>query len=244
MIAVGPSVELSALDGHRFGVAIARTEGVTEADVAGVIQRCRELGAQMLIARCAVGDLAAVQALEAAGFRLMDAQVTYVGPATRVESDPRLRELGTGDVDAIVDIAARSFTGYAGHYHADSRLAADAANAVYPSWAERCCSGIAAERVVVAEVHGQVVGFSAFARAGEGEGRLVLGAVVPEARGQRLYAAMAMYGRAWCQRVALARLTAITQTSNFAAQQSWIRAGMLPRDASYTFHGWLDEVRV
>ncbi len=231
---------LSGIDSERFGIPIARATDVGPGEIQGILDWCRRAGIAMLIARCPAGALGTVHEFEDAGLRLMDAQVSYGGLARTGARDARLRPLEPDDVQGVRAIAARSFTGYAGHYHADRRLPITTCNLVYPSWATRCCSGEAADHVVVAEVDGRVAGFSAFAKVGTDEGRLVLGAVLPEARGQRLYGAMADYGLDWCQRQGLRRMSAVTQTTNFAAQLSWIRAGMLPQDAWYTFHGWLD----
>ena len=239
-VAAIPGVERSDIDSARFGVEIARADMLGPGEISRALSWCRDEGIDMLIARCPAGDMVTVHEFEEAGLRLMDAQVRFVGAAgSATGPDRRLRPARPEDGGRIVEIAAGSFAGYAGHYHADPRLPAPLSALVYPSWAGRCCSGEAADHVVVAEVEGTVVGFSAFARAGPGEGRLVLGAVAPEARGGRLYRAMALHGRDWCEREGLGRLSAITQTVNIAAQQSWIGAGMLPDSVWYTFHGWL-----
>lgn len=229
----------SAIDSDRFGISVARADAVGRGEIGPILDWCREERIAVLFARCQGGDLGTVQELEAAGLRLMDAQVRF-GAATRSHiPDPRLRPLRPGDRHDVMAVAARSFQGYAGHYHADPRLPAALCDLVYQSWAERCCSGEAAEHVVVAEADGRVVGFSAFAAPSPAEGRLVLGAVLPSARGGRLYSAMAAYGLDWLSRQGVGRMSAITQVPNLAAQRSWVAAGMLPEATSYTFHGWL-----
>ncbi|HKF18714.1 MAG TPA: GNAT family N-acetyltransferase [Candidatus Dormibacteraeota bacterium] len=236
------AVYRSEIDSERFGVCIARAETVTGDLLPQILDDCSRAGVRMLIARCAGADLPSLQAMERAGFLLMDAQVKYerrlVGP--EAAGGALVRPLRPGDVGAVVAIARESFGGYAGHYHADQRLPRELCDEVYPSWASRCCSGEAADHVVVAEVDGRVAGFSAFQRLNEAEARLQLGAVAPWARGHQLYTTLTFAGMAWCGEQRLSRMSAITQTTNLAAQQSWIRSGMMPVDAWYTFHRWFD----
>lgn len=232
----------SEIDSERFGVCIARAETVTDDALPQVLDDCGRAGVRMLIARCAGADLPSLQAMEQAGFLLMDAQVKYERRLVGPEAADRalVRPLRPGDVAAVVAIAREAFGGYAGHYHADRRLPRERCDEVYPSWAGRCCSGEAADHVVVAEVDGRVAGFGAFQRLDEAEARLQLGAVAPWARGHRLYTTLTFAGMAWCREQGLSRMSAITQTTNLAAQQSWIRSGMLPVDVWYTFHRWFD----
>jgi len=236
-----PRVVRSEIDSDRFGFPIARVDDVRCGQIQTVLERCQREGIVMVIVRCDGGDIDTVHDLEDAGLRLMDAQIRFTAEAdANLVADPRLRPFRSGDLDGVVAIAKRAFTGYAGHYHADQRLAPELCDLVYPSWAARCCSGDAADHVIVAESAGRPVAFTAFSRVNGDEGRLVLGAVLPEARGERLYAAMTSYGLWWCGTQGLRRITAVTQTANIAAQQSWARAGLLPDSVSYTFHGWLD----
>ena len=232
----------SPIDSERFGMCIARAESVTSDALPQLLDECGRAGVRMLIARCGATDLPSLQAMERAGFLLMDAQVKYERLLDGSESvhQTTVRPLRSGDAEEVVAIARESFGGYAGHYHADQRLPREHCNEVYPSWARRCCLGEAADHVVVAEVDGRMAGFSAFQRLEQAEARLQLGAVAPWARGRRLYAKMALAGMAWCHEQGLSRMSAITQTTNFAAQHSWIRSGMVPLDVWYTFHRWFD----
>lgn len=236
------AVHGSAIDSERFGLCIARAESVTSDVLPQVLDECGRACVRMLIARCAGTDLPSLQAMERAGFLLMDAQVKYERRLAGSESADQapVRPLRPGDAEAVVAIARESFGGYAGHYHADQRLPRERCDEVYPSWARRCCLGEAADHVVVAEVDGRVAGFSAFQRLNQAEARLQLGAVAPWARGRRLYMKMALAGMAWCLVQGLTRMSAITQTTNLAAQHSWIRSGMIPVDVWYTLHRWFD----
>lgn len=241
--AVVTSWAASPLDTDRFGVRTARFGAITADELPGLIASCRDAGIVLVIARCSAAEIALAQAMEEAGLRLMDSQVLFAraldveAPRPRVE----VRQANAGDLRAIVDIARASFTGYAGHYHADRRLPRPLCDEVYASWAERCCRAEAADIVLVVERDGRLAGFSAFAMVGDGEARLQLGAVASWARGHQLYTEMALAGMGWARDAGAKSMSAITQTTNLSAQHSWLRAGMTPRDYWHTFHGWLDD---
>lgn len=233
--------EISPLDVERFGVRTARAGSVTVDELPGVLASCRDAGIELLIARCPAVDIALAQAMEREGLRLMDSQVRYVRPLEVAAPKPRVsvRQLSSADVEAVVELARDSFTGYSGHYHADPMLPRHLCDEVYPSWAERCCRGDAADTVLVVDLQGRLAGFSAFGILADREARLQLGAVADWARGHQLYTEMALAGMAWAREAGAVSMTAVTQTTNLAAQHSWLRAGMTPRDFWYTFHGWL-----
>ncbi len=200
---------------------------------------CRREAVQLLIARCRVDDIRAAQAMEEAGFRLMDTWVRYVGPLLPPAAANGIREARPGDLDQIEAIARVAFHAYRGHYHADPRLDPAAADEVYVSWTRRCATGEAADVVLVAERDGRVAGFSALRMADAQTGELVLGAVHPASRGRGLYRAMSLNGMAWTARRGGVRFAAATHLSNLAAQKAWARLGMMPEAAAFTFHNWL-----
>jgi hypothetical protein len=234
--------EISEMDAERFGVRTARASAITAEELPGILTTCREAGVQLLIARCPAADLGAAQAMESAGLRLMDTQVLYIRHLAAAAPRPRFafRQHRPADTSSLVEIARAAFTGYSGHYHADPRLPRPLCDEVYASWAERCCTGDAADTVLVAELDGRPAGFSAFGMVADGEARLLLGAVADWARGQQLYTEFALAGMAWARDAEAREISAITQLTNLPAQRSWLRAGMVPQDSWYTFHGWLD----
>jgi RimJ/RimL family protein N-acetyltransferase len=139
---------------------------------------------------------------------------------------------------AVVEVTALCFKGFRGHYHADPRLDGEQCDAVYPSWASRCCAGDTADIVLVVEVEGRVAGFSAFRAISDAEGQLVLGAVAPWANGRGLYGQMTLAGAAWCRERGLERLLAVTELGNLPSQRTWANLGMKPSASTYTFHRW------
>ncbi len=230
------------MDEERFGIRTARADNVGVQSLSEVLESCRHQRVALLIARCPAKDPKAAQAMEEAGFRLMDTLIHYIielddiRPPTHDEIG--VRPIRAGEEALVEAIARQSFSGF-GHYHADSRLDRHQSDEVYASWARRCCAGAAADRTFIAELDGSPSGFGAF-RCNADEGEMVLGAVSPWARGHGVYRVITLAGMEWCHRQGARRMHAATTVTNTAAQRAWLRAGMLPDSVSYTFHKWFD----
>jgi GNAT superfamily N-acetyltransferase len=249
--AAGPLAARSALDSARFGVPVARAAVPSAAAVPGVVAGCRADGTAMLIARCPARDLAAAQALEAAGARLMDvllyaARDLVRAPVADHPLDGLLRPATPADADAVAGVAALGFAGYQSHYHADPRLDPAACDAAYVEWARRSVESPAvADAVVVAEAGGEVVGFATVKRTSKVEADAVLFAVAPGAERHGvyradLYAALMLRSLRWARGEGARRMTTSTQLTNVAVQKLWQRTGFEPSRAELTFHLWLD----
>lgn len=235
------SVARSPLDEARFQVRAARADNVDVDGLPSILEFCHREHIQFLIARCPVARIRAVQAMEEAGFQLMDTWLRYEGAlaAEPKAPDPSELRLMRGDeVDQVESVARGSFAGYSGHYHADPRLDPQRADEAYVSWARRCCSGEAAEVVYVVERQGRIAAFSAFRLSDPDVGELVLGAVLPQHRGQGLYQELTRTGMDWARRCGARRFQAATHLSNIGAQRAWSRLGMSPIEAAYTLHKW------
>jgi len=236
-------VALSDLDTARFGVVIARDPGFTSDGLAAMLAFCRGNGVRMLIGRCLAADLAAAQAMEAAGGQIMDTLIYWTRPLDRpVPPAPAavtVRDLDAADREAVLRIARLSFRGYFGHYHADPRLDRAACDAAYMSWAERSCSepGVAS-KVWVAEVDHRVAGFLTMVEHGSGEQELVFSGVDPEVQRSGIYRALIAHALIEAQAAGVASLFTSTQLTNAAVQKVWARLGFEPLRAYYTFHLW------
>lgn len=153
-------------DTRFFGVPMGRIDWILRGPSAAVpaltaaveatLETFRTAGVRHVTARVDVADMDAVAALESAGFRLMDALVTYFthprGPApTPVREVGRIRPLEPGDVDEVLAITAEAYRGFRGRFHLDPHLPQERSSAFYIEWARQCCLGRMADRVVVAE---------------------------------------------------------------------------------------------
>lgn len=247
-----------AWDSQFFGVPMGRLDYVLasadatadhlEAAVADTLHAARGAGLRHLAARVDVADLRTMAVLEAAGFRLMDALVTYImrpgkDPHPDVRPVGTLRDAEPADTDAIVALTAEAYQGYRGRFHLDPHLPSDRADALYPTWARACAERRMADTVIVAEdATGGITGYLAYRRR-EPVSRLAmplfgggLGAVRRDTPGaytgliqegsKRAHAAGAV---SECQ----------TQNYNFAVIRVYEAAGFHYVRAEYTLHAWL-----
>ncbi|MDH4066809.1 MAG: hypothetical protein OEW19_20605, partial [Acidobacteriota bacterium] len=155
-----------AWDSAFFGITMARLDILLRGPAAGaeslrdavraVIDGCRNAGILHVTARVDAADLQAVSVLEDAGFRLMDALVSYFThphkePPRAVRVVGRIRALEPQDVDEVLAVTREAYRGFRGRFQVDPHLPADRADEFYLEWARQCLSGRMADRVVVAD---------------------------------------------------------------------------------------------
>lgn len=124
--------------------------------VASAVNACRARGVLHLSVRVDVADAEAIQALEDAGFRMMDALATYIYPLKRPAPEPGkdmgvLRLYRPDDRDQILDITREAYRGFRGRYHLDPHLPQQRSDELYVEWAKKSCDGEWADVVLVAE---------------------------------------------------------------------------------------------
>lgn len=241
------NIRLSWLEEERFGIRTARSELASAADLASIFEFCRTNQVQLLIARCPVNELPTVQAMEQQGFLLMDTLLYYerdliTAPLTIRNPEIGIRPAQSSDIQQITTVASLSFQNYGGHYHADSRLNRTQCDAAYVSWAVGCCHNKElADRVLVAEVNGSVVGFGALKCTAPdiADGRLY--GVTPSVRGRGVYRALMQASLEWAKAQECMQMRYSTQITNIAAQMVCTQLGFAVSHAYYTFHRWFDE---
>ena len=137
--------------------------GTMRAEVAALLRSsaCARPGSPTSPRRLDVADMDYVAALESAGFRLMDALVTYFTHPHREAPTP-VREVGQRAPDGARATwtkcwrsPRRRIAGFRGRFHLDPHLPAERTREFYLEWARQCCAGRMADRVVVAD-NGQV----------------------------------------------------------------------------------------
>jgi len=124
--------------------------------VAPAIAACRERAIRHLSARVDVADAETIQALEDAGFRMMDALATYIYPLKRPAPEPGkdmgvLRLYQPEDRDQILEITREAYRGFRGRYHLDPHLPQERSDELYVEWAKKSCDGEWADVVLVTE---------------------------------------------------------------------------------------------
>jgi GNAT superfamily N-acetyltransferase len=152
-----------------------------------------------------------------------------------------VRPAGPGDRDPLRRIAAASFGGYVGHYHADPRLDRAKCDQAYVDWTERSCdSSDFRDVVLVADLPGPV-GFCVLRRESPEEFDIRLLAVAPSAQQRGVSRSLLGAAQRWSLQHGAERLTISTQLVNLASQRAFVRAGFAPIRAYYTLHKWFDE---
>jgi GNAT superfamily N-acetyltransferase len=240
-------VSLSAIDAERFGMQSARAVNVTVDNLQSVLDFCRDNNVKFLIARCNMTDIKAVQAMEGEGFFLTDTLVYYQwnprfpSVASPTSQNVTVRAVKQEEEGAVQELAALSFQGYYGHYHADPRLDPAKCDETYASWAYRSCtSREVANEVLVAEMENGLVGFITLRINSSNEGEFVLGGVRPDAQGFGIYSLLFSAGKKWLLDQGVERIIVSTQLPNTTVQKVWTGQGFWLNHAFYTFHKWFD----
>lgn len=242
-----PVAVLSELDYGRFGVRTARADDVTAASLGPVLEFCRSHEVVFLIARCSTQAMDAVHAMQRGGFTLMDTAVCQLFDSSITaipdqRGDAVIRDAQPGEGSCIADVAAASFAGFTGHYHADPRLDPRLCDQVYTSWAKRSAvSRAVADQVLVAQLDGQIAGFLTLKIRSPACGDLGLGGVLPSHRRLGIFRSLFVGAIRWFASRAVPVTSNTTQVTNVAVQGICYDLGFKPSHSQYTFHKWFDE---
>ncbi|MBI4236633.1 MAG: GNAT family N-acetyltransferase [Chloroflexi bacterium] len=239
------SLERLDWDTQHLGYPVARLVTDSLAEVEEGLERCRQEGVRLLIARCHTGSYPVVHALEAHGAQLMQTDVFW---QMRVPEHPPpllgdavFRPHRPEDVEEIRHVATEAFRGQIDHFHCDPRISRERADEVYVQWAVNSCSQRElADEVYVALLNDRVVGFGALRQRSAVMGEMTLGAVSADVQGHHVYHDMVSTTIEWCRQRQLRVVHIETQINNLAVQHAWARHGMRLAESLYTFHQWFD----
>lgn len=236
----------SPLDEDRFGVCAARAIDMTSERLPAVLEFCHAQDVQFLIARCSTHELSSLQAMEEAGFRLMDTLIYFDFNLHHKALPPRrdlnVRIVQPQDVDAVKEISRQAFRGYDSHYHADPRLDRSACDELYVDWAVRSCSQKdLADEVFVADSNNGILGFLALKMDKTNIADCRLYAVSQHAQRSGVGQALLIEALHWCVKNHLDAMTISTQITNIASQKACVRVGFEPNISFYTLHKWFEK---
>lgn len=239
-------VSLSHLDEKRFGIKTAKADSISNENLAQLNDFCLENKVKLSIARVNTNHLDTIQDMESDGYRLMDTLVYYAFKYAKLDiptdsNQHPIRPIQADDLDEVKAIAAESFKGYYGHYHADPRLPDDKCDAVYVDWAAQSVSSREiADEVLVVVGDNRLNGFATLRKNSDTEAEGVLFGVAPHAQGQGIYRTMMIHGMIWSKKQAAERMMVSTQITNIAVQKVWSRLGFEMDHSYYTMHKWFD----
>jgi GNAT superfamily N-acetyltransferase len=236
---------VSVFDTRRFGIKVAKLDRVDE-ETPAVVAALADEGTKLVIARISAADVAGINRLEAIGFRLKDFQVLQRfdlrEPFKRRPSAVVVRDLDRGQVEDVVKVAAASFAGY-GHYAADDRLNREQCRDGYTDWVRRSCEDrTVADKVIVADLDGTVVGFltlKLFESGGQKFAAGGIGAVAPAYRGHGVFSSIVVHGLEWGKNVGLDWEEHGALITNYSVNRVFSHIGFKIVDASVTLHAWL-----
>lgn len=218
---------------------------------AGILDRVRARGGELVMIRVDARDVALARALEDAGFRLMDTNVTFLA---RLDEEPwRSPEAGSGatldharpdDLSALERIA-RNFR--SSHFHADPRLA-HVADELYVHWTRNSLATRADAVLVVRDAATSTpVGFVTCVldrRLAAGDhprrhGIIELVAVDAGAQGAGVGRALVRAALEWFRAAGATSVEVGTQVINSRAVRLYQNSGFRSVAFSHTFHAWL-----
>lgn len=234
----------SALLGSRVYAAAVDSVPALQGALAAARPHCGAL----VVVRVPADAVATIHAIEAAGGRLCDTLVTLTGPFLPSVMQPSLtpdltvRQAGPDDVEALADMATRSFRSGTTHWHSDPRLPQPLADELYGRWAAALARSATVETpvLVAASRDESIAGFLALAPQGEHAWNVPLTAVRPECRGRGILGAMLDVGALMCRRDgARQTLHYETQLTNRAALRAVTRRGLTVGSSRLTFHLWV-----
>jgi ribosomal protein S18 acetylase RimI-like enzyme len=233
-------------DTEQFGFPAARLDFLLGDDLATllelVLDSARDGGVRHLVARVPAWDLSGVHALARSGFEYLDGLQTF---SLRPAPDPGytssiVRKYRRSDLSSILQIARTSYS--CDRFHADAALPRGTADRVNEAWVRNCCSGGAADIVLVAEDEEQVLGFAASqvdsnasSDLGLPLGTIVLVATSQQARRRGIARDLTRASLAWFAERGAAMVEVGTQLTNVPAARLYESCGFRQAGCTLTF---------
>jgi ribosomal protein S18 acetylase RimI-like enzyme len=213
---------------ERLGMAVLTVEAGD--DPATVARAAAERAPAFAQAKVACEDMRSTAALQDAGFRVVDVNVTLSCPARPGAAPAGVDEAREADREAVLDLAERHFT--VSRFHRDPAIPSTAAAAIKRDWAAAYFDGQRGERLLVARRATRPIGF--------------LGVLAPEA-GVRVIDIVAVDTAERGAKVGSSLVTALlasfsgrvdvgTQIANTGALRFYERLGFLVTDTRYVLH--------
>ncbi len=235
-------------DSEQFGIPAARLDFLQASGsyaesraekqklLASVLAQCREAGVQHLSTRVETGDFTAIHALEGAGFELIDGIQTFQLSldGNHASSPPGTRLFETKDLPQVLEIGRTAFI--YDRFHADPALSPAVADWVHESWTRNCCSGKAADAVVVAEEEEQVASYvTCRVDRDGGRGIVILVATAQWARGRGAARRASSAALHWFSGQGMRTVEVGTQLRNIPAARLYESLGFQLSGTSLTF---------
>jgi hypothetical protein len=241
----------SILDSERFGFKVAKINDYGT-NPKKTLNDLRNSDYKLVISKINAEEICFINELENFGFRIMDTQVTYKYDLSKLNKNPlydqksnvNIRICESKDIEAIVKIAEESFKNY-GHYSADNNLDKVKCLEIYKDWAFKSCTdNNVADKVFVAEIGNEVVGFLSFKKfsvSGVNCAAGGLGAILKDFRGLDIFKKITVKGLEWGVEQKLAWEEHNVLINNYPVNSSFSKMGFTIWKSFYTLHCWLNK---
>jgi len=238
---------ISFLDSERFGFPVAKFDKMPD-DISGFVKMLSKNNVKLCIAKVPLVNMENLNTLETYGFAIKDIQVTYKYniddklPSFTFDNETGIRDAKLSDKKSLEELAKNSFSNY-GHYAADTRLPIKEIGEIYKEWARRSLEmKEVADKIIVAETEGQIVGFLTFKIHTEGKIKYAaggLGCVHSKYRGRNIFPLLVLEGLKWGQSQGLAWEEHNVLINNYPVNNSFVKLGFKIHKSHATMHMWL-----
>jgi|TARA_R110000796_G_scaffold59710_1_gene137834 ribosomal protein S18 acetylase RimI-like enzyme len=247
----------SEIDSNRFGLEIGKVDEdfFFQDDFKKQIQSFKDDKFDLIITRINLNNLDLINNLEGIGFKLCDVQSILYYPfkshdksiLPKQNESYTIREFNKTDIDAIVDITAKSFNGYGGHYFNDNRLNQKDSLDAYLDWVyNSCINKKIADQIFVSEKDGEIAGYisvKTFTRNSQKLADGVLGAVNPKHRGKGVFQDLAIRLIEWSILNGCDGVENNVLINNYPVIKTYTNLGYKPNKSTVTLHGWVDKMK-
>ena len=199
-------------------------------DPATVVRAAAERAPAFAQAKVACDDVRTAGALQDAGFRVVDVNVTLSCPAHPDDLPAGVDEAREADRDAVLSLAEHHFT--VSRFHRDPAIPAAAAGAIKRDWAAAYFDGRRGERLLVGRRDGRPVGFLGVLASEPGVRVIDIVAVDTAERGGKVGSSLVKALLASFD----GRVGVGTQIANTGALRFYERLGFLVTDTHYVLH--------
>lgn len=228
-----------------FGLPIARlgTARLTPELMRPIREWCDAQRVRCLYFLADADDRQTVRLAEEHGFTFVDVRVTFERPGNAPAANPTLpagacvRTAQADDIPALQAIARVSHRD--SRFYFDGRFPVERCDALYATWIERSCHGLA-DQVFVGQCDGQVAGYTTVKQTAPETAEIGLVGVAAPAQGRGLGPALIRAAVEWSAARGVARIVVVTQGRNRAAQRLYQRCGFLTHLSQLWYHRWFD----
>jgi ribosomal protein S18 acetylase RimI-like enzyme len=234
-----------AWDTEFFGVKTVRLwpKRFQRASLDRALAECQQSGIEVAYALLDSDDDTSVCLVEATGFHLVDVRMTLEWKATnfspiQVPTDLILRNYEDKDLRDLQAIATGSYRH--SRYYYDQHYHLERCDSLYVTWIQRDCQG-GAERVIVAERAGAVIGYITCHLSADEGGQISLVGIQEGARGGGVGRQLVQAAQSWFVAQGVHSVSVVTQSRNIEAQRLYQRCNFLTQSVQLWYHKWFTE---